>query len=141
METLFSFFFFFLLHFKTYKLLQTTNPPLRSYLSDHPFVEEEEEERWVVERSRSRGLRTRQTGKSPTPSEEMVFSRKLRSSPFFVMLRSRSSCSLVLTSSTSTLAPPFRKLTNLSLYLSLFSLILLFCDKRNPNMIKFVLGF
>lgn len=49
--------------------------------------------RWAVGRLRSRGQRIPLTGRSPTPSVEMVSSRKRRSSPFFAMLRFRSSCS------------------------------------------------
>lgn len=63
---------------------------------------------WVVVRSRSRRLRTPPTGRSPTPSEEMEFSRKPKSLLFFAMLRSHLSCSLILENSTSSLAPAQR---------------------------------
>lgn len=63
---------------------------------------------WLVERSRSRGLRTRQIDRSLIQNEEMVFSRRLMNSLFFVMLRFLLLCFQAPVNFMSTLALPSR---------------------------------
>lgn len=67
-------------------------------------------QKWAVEKLRSRRLKTRQTGRSLTPREETVFSRKLKNLLFFVTLRSLSSCYQAPGSIMSTQAQTLRML-------------------------------
>lgn len=60
-------------------------------------------------------MRTPPTGKSPTPSEGMVSSRKLMNSVFSVMPRFHSSCSLKTTRCMNTLALASRPYPTLSI--------------------------
>lgn len=64
---------------------------------------------WVEERLKSKGLRTPQTGKSPSPKEEMGSLRKPEKSVFFVMLKSLLLFSPVLARCLSIVVHPHRQ--------------------------------
>lgn len=105
-HSLFSLFFFFLLSFHLLLLFKSLSEQEKE--NKDTIFEIQEIQSWLEERSRSRGLRTLPTGRSLTLRDVTVFSRKLMSSQFFVMLRFLLSCFLALASSMNTLALPLR---------------------------------